>query len=264
MRKSAAIHLFIRSSALTGLLVFLFVPVGSPACAQDRGNPNWYAKVVPYFWFSNVDGIQVLGDFHLPVADTVLLPDIALRFETGRGRLRGLVHLFRSHRKGTAITTLISDPADSTEANYAFTWITADLLAAVQIGPFAKEHAVELYTGGRYVRHQQHLEFINNSNNAVSTTESWIDPVVGTRMFIELSSRFWTTISTDIAGFGVGSELTWSREGELGFRVINLVDLTVRYTHLQVQFDNENDGTGRYAWDGGVLQGWLFGVVLKF
>ena len=263
MGKSAAIHVFFRSSALITLLVILIVPAGSRVCAQDRGNPNWYAKVVPYFWFSNVDGNQILGDFRVPVTDTALVPDVALRFETGRGRLRGLVHLFRSHRESSAITTLISDPADSAEASYTFTWFSADLLAAVQIGPFTKEHAVELYTGVRYGRHQQHLEFTNNSNGAMSTTESWIDPVVGTRLFIELSRRFWTTIATDIAGFGVGSELTWSRDGELGFRVINLVDLTLKYTHLQVQFDNGNGGTDRYAWDGGVMQGWLFGVVLK-
>jgi hypothetical protein len=81
----------------------------------------------------------------------------------------------------------------------------------------------------------------------MSTIESWVDPIVGTRLYIELSRHFWTTISTDIAGFGVGSELTWSREGELGLRVTKFTDLTIRYTHLQVQFDNESSGADRYA-----------------
>ena len=263
MSKSNAFHVTLRSSILTGLFVTLLLCTGSIAQAQDRGNPNWYTKVVPYFWLSNVDGKQVLGDFRLSVADSVLLPAVALRFETGKGRLRGLVHLFRSHRKSTTTITGFSSPADSTEANYAFTWITADLLGAVQIGPFSTAHAVELYAGGRFVRHEQNLEFTDNLTAAASTTESWIDPVVGTRLYIELSRHFWTTISTDIAGFGVGSELTWSREGELGFRVTKFADLTIRYTHLQVQFANRDDGPDHYEWDEGAIQGWLIGAVLK-
>lgn len=263
MGKSVDNHAFFRSSTLTGVLLMLLAPVGSHVCAQDRGNPNWHAKAVPYFWLSNVDGSQVMGDFHVPVADSVLLPDLALRFEAGKGRLRGIVHLFSSHRDNSTITNSVGDPADSAVASYSFSWFTADLLAAVQIGPFVPEHAVELYAGARYMRHRQQLEFTENPSGATSTTESWIDPVVGTRLYIELSRHFWTTISTDIGGFGIGSDLIWSREAELGFRVIRFADVTVRYTHLQVQFDNEKVGSDRYAWDGGVIQGWLFGFVFK-
>ncbi len=39
---------------------------------------------------------------------------------------------------------------------------------------------------------------------------SWVDPVVASRVFVNLTDRLSLQAQADIGGFGVGSDLTWS------------------------------------------------------
>ncbi|NIA31359.1 MAG: hypothetical protein GWP06_15805, partial [Actinobacteria bacterium] len=92
-------------------LVALASAGSSSLRAQNRGNPNWYVRAVPYLWFSNLGGAETLGadlglnyvaDFAIPVEDTVLEKSWAAQLELGKGRFRGIVNISEANQKNSA------------------------------------------------------------------------------------------------------------------------------------------------------------------
>jgi hypothetical protein len=260
-----------RAGALPAAL--LLAALAAPtAQAQDRGNPGWYVRVAPYLWASNIDGAvslglpadpQTVGGYHVAVEDTLLTGAWAVRAEVGKGRVRGWFNVSRAGLgpKPTEIEP-IDGPADTLGGSFELTWLTGEAFAAVQVGPFTTTHAFEVYAGGRYVRHDQSVN-VEGEDAPIDISESWIEPAFGARLWMELGRRFWTAFNTDIGGFSIGSEFTWTLGGELGFRVVGPLDISMRYNYQEVDYDNGLSGADAYAWSNGAQQGWLFGAVLK-
>lgn len=255
-------------TAAAALALAILAP--SPAEAQDRGNSGWSFRLAPYLWFSNIDGAvslglpaddQRFGDLIVPVEDTVLQNDWMVRAEIGKGRVRGW---FNVSLGGTANETEIVsgvDPADTVPGAYDLDWLTTEAFAAVQVGTFSRASSFEVYGGARYVRHEQTVTLEGGAPDTI--TESWVDPVIGGRLYAEMGRRFWAAFNTDIGGFSVGSKFTWTLGGEMGVRVFGPLDLAMRYNYQEVEYDNEQEGADRYEWSNGVQQGWFFGLVLK-
>ena len=256
-------------SAFTCISAAIVALSAGPLNAQNRGNADWYVTVAPYVWFSSIGGSltntlpyaeNIVGDFSVPVHDSDLQTAWAARFELGKGRYRLWSNVLRSNLSNDAEFTRVSDPTVSVNGTYDFTWLMVEMFGAVQVGSFKTNHAIETYAGARYVRQDQNLTATGSP--ATNVTETWVDPVLGVRYFYDMGGRFWTTINTDIGGFGVGSEFTWTLAAELGFRIAKPVDVTMRYVYQEVGYDNGKDGSAAFKWDNGVAQGWLFGLVL--
>lgn len=226
------------------------------ATAQDRGNPGWYVRVMPYIWFSNIDGINSLGDISLQVGDSVLETSFAADVEVGKGRWRGIASFRTTSLSGPTALEGNDVPA-GTQVTYDFSETTGELFAAVQVGSFLSSHALEALGGVRYVRHSQKIA---DAPQPVDADAEWIEPVVGARYFAELGGGFRATLTGDLGGFGVGSEFTWRAGGQLAFRLARPIDIALAYKYLQAEYQNESTG---YAWDEGVSQGWYVGVVIK-
>jgi hypothetical protein len=145
-----------------------------------------------------------------------------------------------------------------------FTWLTGELYGALQIGPFTESYGFEVYTGLRYVRHDEDVTR-NEGSEAITRNvkETWVEPVLGGRIFTELGKRWWAQFHSDIGGFGVGTDFTWTLGGELGFRIAKPIDITMRYDYQEIEYSNEKAGADRYIWSNGVQQGWYFGLALK-
>jgi hypothetical protein len=253
--------------AAAAVLATLVAPA---AQAQDRGNRGWYVRVAPYLWASNIDGAvslglpadpQTVGEYRVAVEDTLLHGAWALRAEVGKGRVRAWFNASLADlAKPTEIEPL-DNPADTLGGSFDFTWFTGEAFAAIQVGPFATTHAFEVYAGGRYVRQDQSI--IVEGGAPTDISESWIEPALGARLWAELGRRFWTAFNTDIGGFGLGSDFTWTLGGELGVRVVGPLDISMRYNYQEVDYNNDLSGADAYAWSNGVQQGWFFGAVLK-
>ena len=255
------------------LCTLLMIFSGIPVRAQDRGNPSWYVRVVPYLWLSSIDGAETLGeepgerivgDFYVPVEDTVLEANWALRCEVGRGRVRGILNLSNARMQNPTVATRTSDTTVTAPADHDFNWFTGELFIATQVGSFTQSHGIEVYAGGRYVRQKQDLTVSGASNGTQNIKETWFEPVIGSRIYSKLGDRFWAMFHSDLGGFGVGSNFTWTMGGELGFELSKYADITMRYNYQEVEYDNEKEGVDRYIWDNGVQQGWYFGLVFKF
>jgi len=253
-----------------GLAALLLTFAALGADAQDRGNSGWSVRLAPYIWASNLGGAESLGlpadeqrfgDLLIPVEDTVLRGAWAVRAEVGKGRVRAWFNVSRAGLAKPAHMEREGDPPEHVLGEFDFSWFTTEAFAAIQVGPFATSHAFEVYAGGRYVRHEQAVTIGTAAPSEV--TETWIEPAFGARLYAELGRRFWTAFNSDIGGFGIGSEFTWTLGGELGLRVIGPLDLAMRYNYQEAEYDNGKDGADAYAWSNGVQQGWFFGAVLK-
>lgn len=269
--KEKTLHMkAIRISLLFGLFFGALLSVGNPVYAQDRGNPNWYLRVAPYLWLSNIGGAKTLGQepgpnvmngFQTHIEDTMLATNWAGRLEAGKGRWRALVNFSRASSGNPTEITRLSDSSHF-EGRYDLTWTTAEVFVAVQIGPFSPKYGFELYYGGRFIKQDQTLSSDGDST-LTEINESWAEPAFGFRYYTELGRRFWAQIHTDIGGFLARSNFTWTLGGELGLRVVKFADVTLRYDYQEMEFDNDQEDAGRYIWDNGVQQGWYFGLMFK-
>ncbi len=242
-----------------------------PSHAQDRGNSNWYVRVAPYLWYSNLGGAhtlgagsdeQIFGNVVVPVEDTLLERSWEVRLEFGKGPVRVWTNLSRAHIADDAILTNVDDEDDTTDGSFDLAWYTGEFYAALQVGSFVETHAIEVYAGARYTRLEQTLTAGGSTTPAV--TETWVDPVIGSRFFMEMGRRSWATFNGDVGGFGVGSQFTWSMGGELGLRVVpRFFDITLRYHYQEVEYDNGKTNTETFIWNNGVRQGWFLGAVFK-
>jgi hypothetical protein len=249
------------------LLSTLIAPVAN---AQDRGNSGWSLRLAPYLWYSNIGGSEDLGvppdeqhfgELVIPVEDTLLQRDWMVRAEIGKGRIRGWVNVSRAGIANDTEMIREGDPTDTIPGDYDLDWFTTEAFVTVHVGTFARANSVEIYGGGRFARHRQTVTLQGGSPSTI--TESWIEPVIGSRLFVEMGRRFWAAFNTDIGGFSVGSEFTWTLGGELGLRVVGPLDLAMRYNYQEVEYDNGKEGSELYRWSNGVQQGWFFGLVLK-
>lgn len=58
-------------------------------------------------------------------------------------------------------------------------------------------------------------------NQKSTVTSNWVDPLLGTRVRVDLPKRFSVTALGDVGGFGIGSasQVTWQGVGLLGYRM---------------------------------------------
>ena len=260
-----------RRTAPVLVLGSLVAGVTMPAAGQgDRGNVGWYVRATPYIWMSNLSGVETLaigeadaniGGFVVPVGDTVLATDWGARLEVGKGRVRALLNFKSASVANTTVIHPEDDPTASLAADFVFDWLSTDVFGAVQIGPFTQNRAVEIYGGTRYVRLRHRLNATTIKSDVV---ETWIDPVIGGRLYSEVGGRFWAMFNGDLGGFGVGSQFMLTVGGELGFRVAKPLDLMMRYTYHELDYDSGRTGASAFAWQNGAIQGWFFGAVFKY
>lgn len=94
----------------------------------------------------------------------------------------------------------------------------------------------------------------------VEAGDRWIDPVLGLRAIAPLGERWLLQARGDVGGFEVGSRLTWQVLGLAGFRVGDAVRLGAGYRHLDVDFENEDDGFVFDVGLGGLILGATIGL----
>jgi hypothetical protein len=88
-------------------------------------------------------------------------------------------------------------------------------------------------------------------------TEDWIDPTLVARATIPLSDNWFLQGRGNIGGFDVGSELTWQAQVDVGYRVSDLLLLTLGYRVIDIDYDN-GSGRDRFVYDMRI-----FGPVLR-
>jgi hypothetical protein len=71
--------------------------------------------------------------------------------------------------------------------------------------------------------------------------ETWVDPIIVTRLKGAINNKWLFQLRADIGGFGVGSKLAWQLQPTVFFRASRLLDLGLGYRAIYMDY---NKGTG--------------------
>ncbi len=93
----------------------------------------------------------------------------------------------------------------------------------------------------------------------LGTGALWVDPIIGVRALAEPGGGWRLNGRGDLGGFGIGSEFTWQLIGLAGYEVASGTTLFAGYRHLDVDFEDEDDG---FIYDTGT-GGWVIGVAIR-
>jgi hypothetical protein len=72
----------------------------------------------------------------------------------------------------------------------------------------------------------------------VSASKDWVDPIIGTRAQWNINNKWFLAGKSDIGGFGVGSELTWTIQGTVGYQFTETISAEFGYRHMDTDFED--------------------------
>lgn len=250
----------------------------------------WKVRATASGWFPSLRGEQTLGggsNFDIDVVDQ---PDVqfAPRFELAFRRDEWTVlasgFVFSMDEDATATDTFT---ASGTTVNagdrvrYDIDYWSADLLGAYRFAdmpidnggghgvapnPFeVPEDGVGLFfdvIAGARVWHLEYTMDQIGGPSLVDQQETWVDPVIGGRMVLDLPQGFGLEVRGDVGGFGVGSDFAWNIEVAFSATLAENIAAEIGFRHLQTNYES-GSGADLFEWD--VAAAGLYGsLVIRF
>ncbi|MBL8991437.1 MAG: hypothetical protein JNJ48_07650 [Phycisphaerae bacterium] len=126
-----------------------------------------------------------------------------------------------------------------------------------------RKTTLDVFAGGRYS--VVALELDPSIGPTVSQTKGWVDPILGARLVLPFAEQWHLSLSGDIGGFGVSSDLTWSASAGVGFDFLMFgMPSTLFAGYRAVGWDySSGSGASEFRWD--IIQhGPLLGLTLRF
>jgi hypothetical protein len=233
------------------------------AFAQDA----WQFRLTPYVWLAGLKGDvgTIPGQPAVPV--DVSASD-ALRDLEGGGMF--LLDA-RRQRHGFLVDLLYTDVQSDTELlpspiglNLKSISKTTIATLAYQYEMFRNDQTVlDVLAGLRYWKVDTELQFGGGlgilAGRGIRNKESWVDPGIGIKGRAPLgTSRFYVEGGLGLGGFGVGSDLFYEINANIGYQWTKSIGTTLGYRMFDV--DYENDGFVYNVRQ----QGWQLGLTWAF
>lgn len=253
----------IREAAVWSVVVLVALFSAKPALAEEP----WQFRLSPYAWLAGAKGNvgTIPGEPTVPIDvspwDAAKDVDgaLMLMLDARKGRHGILADLL--YAKVEPEFTVLPPPID-----LGLTASTATTMAtlAYQYQLFREEGTVvDLLAGLRYWRMDTELRFSGGlgflAGRSIRNRESWLDPAIGAKARAPLGgSRFYFEGGAGIGGFGVGSELFYEINANVGYQWNKSIGTTIGYRMFDV--DYQDDG---YIYDVR-QQGWQLGLTWSF
>jgi hypothetical protein len=245
------------------------VPIAAqtqPARKPDNTTPSapegWHFALSPYLWLSGIHGTVGVGgrdaSVHAGFGDIISNLNLGLMAasELRHKRLLLLTDLMwikLSEDKGLPENQLGEITAKSRVQNF---------MLGPEVGYRFIEQPrlnVDAFTGFRYWHLGSSLEFEPNLlGQKFSTSQNWVDPLLGARLQTPLSPKLRFTVLGDVGGFGAGSQLEWQVAGLLGYQLNKRFTLQAGYRYLDVNYRS-----GGFKYDV-AMSGLLLGTTIHF
>jgi hypothetical protein len=113
-------------------------------------------------------------------------------------------------------------------------------------GGEALRYSLSLRGGARYTELDMHI--VTGAGADVSLSEDWVDPFVGARGTVDLSSKWRLGANFDVGGFGVGSDFTWKADVGFTYRSREKQRLILGYRVLSQDYKT-GSGSNFFEWD---------------
>jgi hypothetical protein len=202
------------------LAVAAIVGAAMPAAGQEAEPPawrpgdDWSVTVAPYLWLSSMDGTaSVAGteaDVDLPFDDIVkdLSFGAMLLVDIQKGRLGiGVDGLFaRVLPEGEVGDVEIDVTSDSAQLAVLPYYRLVEWQYDVSASGRPLHLTVAPEAGFRFTYMSTELDI--RGGPSVDGSKSWVDPLIGSRIGLDLSDNWAIAGEADIGGFGVGSDFT--------------------------------------------------------
>ena len=254
------------------LATLALLAVVAPAAAQSTDaagtGDHWLIRIAPYLWATSLDGnatvAGIKSDVDVPFSD--ILKDLSLA-----GML--LVDV-QKDRFGVAVNGVFARVSPDNEVGGVKIKTTSDTVQlgvapyyrvvdwAYRTSPSGKplRLTVEPEAGFRFTYLRAELD-VRHGGPSVDESESWVEPLIGSRFGIDLSDNWNLTAEGNVGGFGVGSDLAWNVQGFVGYKTSLFgvpTTLAAGYRALHQDYDHNN-----FKWDV-TMHGPALGAVLRF
>jgi len=93
-----------------------------------------------------------------------------------------------------------------------------------------------VYAGVRHYNVKADVQVLQQQHELEA---AWTDPIVGVRIPIDISRRWWFEVSGDVGGFSAGSDLSWTTYFAVTYRISALISATLAYNILSVDYEGE-------------------------
>ena len=150
-----------------------------------------------------------------------------------------------------------SPPYSSTEIKSDIAYGT--LALTYRLPPLAKLQT-DFIAGARTWHVANEIQFETGSGPAFTANGSvtWSDPILGVKLQYDLTKHWFGTMVADVGGFGVGSQISWSVYGGVGYRFANWFSARLGYRYMHVDYDKEGSLMNVN------IQGFLIGLGFHF
>ena len=254
--------------AATTLLLASAGGVRAQDATTDRPpEDRWTVTVAPYLWLTALDGNATVAGIKsdVDVSASDLLKDLslgamlALDVEKGRFGI-GINGLFARVSADSDVGPLeIDATSDSGQLTIAPYYRVLEWQYGVSSSGRPLWLVVEPEAGFRYTYLRTELEV--RGGRTVDGSESWVDPLIGSRIGLDLSDRWAIAGEGNFGGFGVGSDFTWNAQAFVGYRTTLFgrpTTFALGYRALNQDYDH-----GDFGWDV-TMHGPILGAALRF
>jgi hypothetical protein len=223
-----------------------------PAAKADMVAPvslsDWSLIVSPYMWGSSLKGDAGVRGLHarvnVPFRETMkelqfgAMGAVELRRGNFGVYVNGEYGKVANDKHFSRVTLGVG------MKNYLFAVGAAYRIYEMELGGNTvfggpRVFAIEPTVGVRWTRLSTKLRV---GGFGVSSSESWLDPFVGTRVLYDLTDRWNVAVEADVGGFGVGSRLSLNAQAFLGYRTTALGLPTTLRAGYRVLHQDYRDG----------------------
>lgn len=245
-------------SALT--LALISTGITTPAQAQSD---DWEVVLAPYVLFASINGDVAIGRVNAQPVDVSfgdILKNLQFGFmlhsEVRKGAWGVMLDAFYA-KLGSDLSTPLGGVLDVNVQELVFEALLSRRFAL-------PKGSIDAYAGIRYWDLDLDLELEGLVNRAADRGDSWVDPVIGSRLIQYVADDWFLMLRGDIGGFGMGSDFSWNVQGGVGYEVSDLFSLVAQYKALGVDYQNDEEGSPDFLLYDAITHGPLLGFVFRF
>ncbi len=237
---------------------------------------DWRVNFNTWIWLAGLDGevgarglttdvSASFGDI-LDASDSILA--FAGRLEIAKGRWGGFIdgmymNLGVDDVSGPLGFADIDTTSEIFVIDFGATYRLGEWTPSGEAAGNSRDITLDLYAGGRYNR----LELELDPARLPSRTRdiNWLDPIVGGKLILPINEKWHISTNSDIGGFGVESDFTWSVTAVIGYDFLlfdNPASVFFGYRAIGTDF-TEGSGSDQITWDV-VYHGPILGFSLLF
>lgn len=232
-----------------------------PQAGSDAADEGWHIVTSAYLWFPGIHG--TIGALGRDTGVSSSPVDLLSKFRFG---FMGAME-FRNKRLLVPLDMFWVRIGDDKALPFPSLMATtakvkgSEFILTPKIGfrvVDQEKFKIDALAGFRYWHFGENVQFTpSNLNLNFSSSQNWVDPLVGGRIQVALTPRIAINVLGDVGGWGTGSQLDYQVAGILGYKIKPTWTLNAGYRYLYVDYRGASTTINL------VTSGILFGITMN-